>query len=133
MNSAFSFLYGRPCKKGWIDLRKADYRRATVIITGRVFERERTDEFGKAKVNAMEGCRVYALHSRKKRSDHHQIINVTMKPGLGNLFERPVGRCLCVPVIGQQVMQDSLRSHAKTEKQQGKCCEKTSYVISVFQ
>lgn len=113
----FLFPAVGPAKNGWMDLRKAGRWGTPVILTRRVCERESPDRFGKRNVNARKGYWVCVLYRRQKRGNHHQFIDMTMETGGGNLFERPVIRCLGVPVIGQQVVQDLLGGHAKTEKQ----------------
>jgi len=81
----------------------------------------------------MAGYQANVLYFGRKGGNDNEVVDMTMKAGGSKLFNRKVGTGQRIAVIGQQIVQYSLRGNAKRKQQQEKCCEETIYVIGLFQ
>jgi hypothetical protein len=73
------------------------------------------------------------LNFRQKWGNNDKVVNMAMKAGGGYLFKWKVRTGLRIAVIGQQVMQNSLRCYTKRKQKQEQYREKTFYLICLFQ
>ena len=67
------------------------------------------------------------LNTRKKRSHHHQAVDMTMKAGCKNFLNRLIRDPLGIPVIGQQIVKEPLWCDAKRKQQQENGGRESSY------
>jgi hypothetical protein len=78
-------------------------------------------------------CSLIGLNIRKKRSHHHQAVDMAMKAGSKNFLNRLIRNPLGIPVIGQQIVKEPLWRYAKRKQQQEKCRGTSSYDLRLVQ